>query len=133
LLRKNRKTKRRVNPLPTADEFLRFVPRREDFEWYTNDEGLVRIKVPKFQSNFGKSFCKVVKKDNTFRANLDKTGSLVWKNCDGKNTVKDILEIVKKEFPKEENIDQRLFLFLQQMQGLHYIQLYKEAKETNPV
>ena len=33
---------------------------------------------------------------------MDKLGSLVWKNCDGKNAVKDILELLKKEFPKEE-------------------------------
>ena len=56
-----------------------------------------------------------------FIANLDKLGSLVWKNCDGKNMVKDILEIVKKEFSKEENLDQRLFLFLSQMKNLNYI------------
>ena len=107
--------------LPTAEEFLNFIPKRLDFEWNTNGEGLVRIKVPKFNSNFGKSFCKVIKKDDTFTANLDKLGSLIWKSCDGKNSVKKILEKVKKEFPKEENLDQRLFLFLQQMKSLNYI------------
>ena len=125
MLRKTKKKKRRVNPLPTVDEFLQLVPIREDFEWYTNEEKLVRIKVPKFNSNFGASFCKLVKKENTFTANLDKIGTVIWLNCDGSKNVKDILEIVKKKYPKEENIDQRLFLFLQQMQGLHYIQLYK--------
>ena len=109
--------------IPTTDEFLRFTPKRNDFEWYTNEEDLVRIKVPKFKSNFGKSFCNIIKKENTFTANLDKLGSLIWKNCDGKNTVKQILKIVKKGFPKEKNIDQRLFLFIQQMNGLNYIEL----------
>ena len=110
-----------TNQLPTTDEFLKYIPKRLDFEWYTNKEGLVRIKVPKFKSNIGISFCKLVRKDNIFVANLDKLGSLVWKSCDGKNTVNQILELVKKEFPKEINIDQRLFLFLQQMNGLNYI------------
>jgi hypothetical protein len=54
---------------------------------------------------------------------MDKIGSIVWKNCDGTKSVKDILIVLKKEFPKEENIDNRLFLFLQQMYGLHYIML----------
>ena len=120
LIRKNKPKKRR---LPTEDEFLRYVPTRAEYEWSTNDEGLVEIKVPKFNSNFGKSFCKIIKKDNIFNARMDKIGSIVWKNCDGKNSVKDILEILKKKLPKEENIDQRLFLFLQQMHGLHYITL----------
>ena len=108
---------------PTVDEFLKFTPKRSELEWTTTEEGLVVIKVPKFESNFGQSFCKLVKKDNTFDASMDKIGSLVWKNCDGKNSVKDILEMMKKEFPDEKDIDQRLFLFLQQMQALHYINL----------
>ena len=105
----------------TITEFLQFRPQRLDFEWYTNDDDLVIIKVPKFKSSFGKSFCRLLRKDNAFTANLDKLGSLIWKHCDGRNTVKDILEIIKKEFPKEENIDQRLFLFLRQIKSLNYI------------
>ena len=118
MLRK--KNKQQYRP-PTVDEFLQFRPQQLDFEWFADEEGLVKLKVPKFKSNFGKSFCRVIRKDNSFTANLDKLGSLVWKNCNGKNTVKQILKIIKKEFPKEENIDQRLFLFLQQMKNLKYI------------
>ena len=117
MLRKNRK---KYRP-PTTEEFLHYRPRRADFEWSTNAEGLVEIKVPKFESNVGKSFCKVIRKENMFTANMDKLGSLVWKNCDGKNTIKQILKIVKKEFPEEKNIDQRLFSFIQQMGILSYI------------
>ena len=120
MLRKKNKQKYRP---PTVEEFLRYKPKRVDFEWSTNDKELVEIKVPKFKSNFGKSFCKIIKKDNIFIANMDKIGSIIWKNSDGKNSVKDILGKIKKEFPDEENIDQRLFLFLQQMQSLNYINL----------
>ena len=117
-----RQNKEKQKPrLPTVEEVLQYRPKSLDFEWSTNAEGLVEIKVPKFKSNFGKSFCRIIRKDGMFTANMDKLGSLVWKNCDGKKTVKQILEILKKEFPKEENIDQRLFLFLQQMNGLNYI------------
>ena len=120
MLRKNKPKKHR---LPTIDEFLRFKPIRTDLEWSTNEKGLVEIKTPKFKSNFGKSFCKVIKKDNSFTANMDKLGSLVWQNCNGNKTVKQILDLLKKEFPKEENLDQRLILFLQQMYSLKYINL----------
>jgi hypothetical protein len=120
LLRKN---KEKYRP-PTAEEFLQYRPKRLDFEWSTNADGFVELKVPKFKGNFGKSFCKVIRKDNTFTANMDKIGTLVWKNCDGRQTVKQILEKLKKEFPNEENIDQRLFLFLQQMNGLNYLDFF---------
>ena len=84
-------------------------------------EGLVEIMVPKFKGNLGKSFCKLIRKENMFIANLDRLGSFVWKNCDGEKTVDKILEIVKKEFPGENNTDQRLFSFIQQMVSLNYI------------
>jgi hypothetical protein len=52
---------------------------------------------------------------------MDKMGSIVWKQCDGKNTVQDILDVLKEEFGDEEKLDQRLILFLQQMKNLNYI------------
>lgn len=116
-----KKDKERKTYLPTVEEFLAYVPIRRDYEWFLNDEGLVQIIIPKFTGSLGKSFCKIIKKDNKFTANMDKIGSTVWKNCDGKKSVKDILEILKKEFAEEDEIDQRLYLFLQQMKALNYL------------
>ena len=109
--------------LPTVDEFLKYIPNRAEFEWNTNSEGMVEIMVPKFNSKFGKTFLKLIKKENNFAAKMNKIGSTVWQECDGKKNVNDILEILKKKFPKEKDIDQRLFLFLQQMHSLNYIEL----------
>ena len=118
----NKGNKKRKKGLPTVEEILRWIPTRNPIlEWSTNTEDLVEIKVPKFKSNIGKSFCKLLKKEETFIAKMDKIGSLVWRHSDGVNTVKDILEILKKEYPLEKDIDQRLFLFIQQMHILDYI------------
>ena len=119
----SKKNKPRKHRLPTVDEFLMFIPKRADLDWSTDKEGHVEIKIQKFKSNFGKSFCKIIKKDNIFTANMDMLGSIVWKNCDGRKNVKELLKILEKEFPKEENLDQRLILFLQQMHSLKYINL----------
>jgi hypothetical protein len=62
-----------------------------------------------------------MKKENVFEANLDKLGSSIWKQCDGTKSVKEILAVVTNEFPDEKNIDQRLFLFLQQLYALSYL------------
>ena len=115
------KEKQEKYRLPTVEEFLQYRPRRLDFQWFTNAEGLIEMTVPKFKGNLGKSFCKVIRKENMFTANMDRLGSIVWKNCDGKRTVGQLLEIVKKEFPEEKNMDQRLFSFIQQMGSLNYI------------
>ena len=121
MLRNKKKKKEPKYQLPTVEEMLSYKPKRADYKWETNDDDLVEITVPKFNSNFGKSFCNVIKKENTFTANMDKIGSLVWKNCDGKTTIKKILEKLNEKFPDEENMDQRLFLFIQQMGNLGYI------------
>ena len=122
---KIKKSKNKKPLIPTEKEFLKYTPRRVDLEWKVNSKGLVEIKIPKFKSNFGKSFCSVIKKEDYFKGNMDKLGSVVWQNCDGIKTVKNILEIVKKEFqdPDEKNIDQRLYLFIQQLHNLRYIDL----------
>jgi hypothetical protein len=62
-----------------------------------------------------------LRKDDVFTANLDALGSVIWKQCDGTKTVQQILEVVSKEFPDEKNLDQRLFLFLQQLKALNYL------------
>ncbi len=117
---KNSKNKKSL--IPTEEEFLKFTPKRIDLDWKINN-GLVEIKIPKFKSNFGKSFCCIIKKDNFFIGNMDKVGSIVWQNCNGVNTVKKILEILQKEFPDEKNIDQRLFLFIRQLHSLKYLEI----------
>ena len=118
-----RKNKKKYRP-PTTEEFLQFQPKRRDLEWSKNADGLVELTVPKFNSNFGKSFCKLTRKKDCFTANMDKVGTIVWENCDGNTTVQTILDKVKKAYPKEDDIDQRLFSFLQQMQSLNYLDLY---------
>ena len=120
---KIKKSKKKKPLIPTEKEFLKYTPRRVDLEWTINSEGLVTIKIPKFKSNFGKSFCRVIKKEGYFIGNMDKLGSVVWQNCDGINTVKDVLDILKIEFPDVKNIDQRLFLFIQQLHSLRYLDL----------
>jgi hypothetical protein len=112
---------KRNKHLPTTEEFLQYRPKRFDFPWSTTEENLVQITVPKFSSNLGKIFCRIIKKNDMFTANLDKIGSFVWKYCDGKYTVKDILFKLEKEFPDEKNLEQRLILFLNQMKNLNYL------------
>ena len=101
-------------------EFLKLKPKRGDFEWF-EEEGKVRIKVPKFKSGIGERFCKLLGRENTFTANLDEKGSLIWKLCDGRHTVEEILKELEEKFPDEKDLDQRLFLYLYNLKKLEYI------------
>ncbi len=120
---RNKKKKKEEPSKPTEEEFLRYRPVRADIKWKEDKEGIVTLKVTKFKSKFGKSFLNLIKKDNHFKANMDRLGSIVWKESDGRKTVKDILKIVEKTFPDEKNINQRLYLFLQNLNNLGYIEL----------
>jgi hypothetical protein len=108
---------------PTQEEFLALRPQRCEFEWYLDDEQMVNIKVPKFEREIGKKVCRLLKKDNIFTAKMDEIGSAVWQAMDGRKTVSDLLQHLQKQFPDQKNIDQRLFLFLQQMYHLNYLSL----------
>lgn len=83
----------------------------------------MHIVVPKFTGSLGKGFVKAMRKDNTFTTNLDALGSSVWKQSDGTVTVKEILDKIIVEFPDQKDIEQRLFLFLQQLKSLGYVTL----------
>jgi len=111
--------------LPTEQELLNCTPIRKEYPWEKQDDGLITLEVPKFTSSLGKSLCRLLRKQQTFTSHLDAFGSIVWEHCDGHTSVKAILDKLKKTFPDEENLDQRLFLFLQQMDSLNYIELYR--------
>jgi hypothetical protein len=120
LLRKKNKTIQ--NDEQSYEEYLMLKPKRMDYEWSVDENGLVHIIIPKFNSSIGKKFVKVIKKDQTFTADMDKLGSFVWKLCDGTNTISAILELINNEFKDEESLKDRLFFFFYQMVQLNYIE-----------
>ena len=112
---------KQINKKPTVEEFLQFKPLRLDFKWSTDEEGKVNITIPKFKSNIGMKLCSLLRKDQMIIANMDDLGSVVWKNSDGRKTVEEILKILENAFPDQCNLDQRLYLFIQQMGQLQYL------------
>ena len=108
--------KNKKNNLPTLEDFLKYKPKKFEFEWSENIDGNIELKIPKFKRRIGESLCNLLKRENIFIAKLDKIGSEVWKN-----SINQILTNIKKKFPEENNIDQRLFLFIQQMVNLKYM------------
>jgi hypothetical protein len=106
----------------TREELLQFKPTRRDFLWSVDNKDLVHITVPKFQRPIGNKLCKLLHRSATFQADMDKIGSYIWRRCDGKTSVAIILNELKKKFPDEKNIDQRLFHFLFEIRQLDYLE-----------
>ncbi|HEC88274.1 MAG TPA: PqqD family protein [Thermoplasmata archaeon] len=97
---------------------LRAKPVRQ-IEWLEENER-VKLKVIKFKGKFGQWLCRTLKKPNYFFINLDEVGSFIWKNCNGKNSIEDILEKLEKKYDKEK-IRERLLTFLIMLNKYGYI------------
>lgn len=108
----------------STDDIMNCIPNRL-FEWENNsDTGRIVIIRPKYKSELGKLIFGSFLKKPDFKVNLDDLGSVVWKNMDGKNTVKMLGEILAAEFgPEIEPIYERLAKFLIQMHKDKFIRL----------
>ena len=92
-------------------------------DWIEED-GRIRLKVIKFKGKFGRWLCRVFKRPNYFFVNLDEVGSFIWKKCNGKNSIEEILEELEEKYGKEK-MKERLYFFLLALQKYGYIKIEK--------
>lgn len=86
-------------------------------------EGIVTVKYDRFEKTW---FDKLIKpkKDKVANIDLDEIGSFIWLNCDGRNKVSDIINLSKKEFPDKEKVEERVKLFMSQLEMKKFIRFY---------
>jgi len=92
-------------------------------EWY-EEEGLIRLKVIKFEGRLGKWLCNTLNKPNHIIVNLDEMGSFIWKRCDGKTTIGEILDELKESMGErfeKEGMEPRSFFFLHMLRNQGFI------------
>ena len=83
--------------------YFEIVPtRKSDRPWHVKDDGSVEIDMEN-KGFYNTIAQKLFKKPRVSHIALDKYGSVVWKNIDGKNTVMDIIHIMESEFPTEKD------------------------------
>lgn len=69
----------------------------QNIKWETGENGKIYLLKEKSRNRFMKQIIDLFGKNQFFRIHLDETGTLVWKNINGKNSIKELGEIVKKE------------------------------------
>ncbi|MCK4890661.1 MAG: PqqD family protein [Candidatus Aminicenantes bacterium] len=69
----------------------------KNINWETGDDGKIYLLKEKSRNKLMKRVIDLFGKNQFFRIHLDDTGTLVWKNINGKNSIKEIGDIVKKE------------------------------------
>ncbi|MBN2426101.1 MAG: PqqD family protein [Calditrichaceae bacterium] len=107
--------------------FKEIVPIRR-FEWEEDKKtGRITILRPKFESAFCKKYLLPFFKNKFFKIKLDELGSIVWKNCDGKNSVEGIKAVTQKTFNQDiEKIDERLKKFILQLHREKFVILLQK-------
>ncbi len=98
-----------------------YIPVRECSHKIKNEK--VFVHYDKFEKTWLDKFIKP-RKEKVAEIELDEIGSFIWLNCDGKNNVKRIIELTQVRFSKDEKIDQRVSLFLTQLENKKFIRFY---------
>ena len=90
--------RRRKQPVVTRDEALKAKPRRQvDVEVEMDSTGGGRLKVPLSPPRWGRSVFRVPP-GTTKTFELDAIGVFVWRHCDGKHTVQQIIRKLAGEY-----------------------------------
>ena len=108
----------------TTEDIMECIPSRLcEHEIHQGTKRIIVLR-PKFTSKVGKRILEPFLKNKNFKVKLDDLGTAVWKNMDGKTTVKNMGEILAAEFgPKIEPIYERLGKFLIRMHKEKFIRL----------
>jgi len=121
-----RRKKKPSGPSIRRSDFLRLKPMRSPIvEWEKNEKGEISIVIPlkKLREKM-KGSKKGVRKSSGFlsklfpepaekRIQLDEVGSIVWELCDGKKTVKEIVDYLYEKYkllPREAEVSLSSYL-----------------------
>ena len=100
--------------MPAGLDFATVQPRRL-LEWREEDGCCVLLR-PRLGSNRLARWVAGLGGDPYYRIRLDEVGTLVWKACDGRTSLADIVSRMRKHFGDGvEPADQRLAAFVRKM------------------
>jgi len=89
---------------------------------------LITVIVPKFKNKYAVKFLSPKLKSDHFKIKLDKFGSAVWEDINGKTKVEMIIKNVKNKFGDDlTNEEERITKFIFQL----YTQGFISFKELN--
>lgn len=109
--------------------FLELVP-EQNMEFEKDEQGSVKLLIPKFKSNFFSSIIPQGKSKH-IRVSLDEIGSAAWLAADGIKNVGEIASELKEKFGERmEQAEERITKFYSQLHQNNIIKLKELKKET---
>lgn len=105
------------------------IPKRnEKVKWTKSKEGNLTLIINR-QSWIDRLFQKLFKTPKQTTLDLDKIGSFVWLQCDGKQNIRQIAKKLERKFPKEAApIYERLITFIRLLKKNGLISIHTKTK-----
>ncbi|WP_213818933.1 PqqD family protein [Garciella nitratireducens] len=112
-----------------GDNFLKLIPKKNlKYQWIEKEDGRIQIIIPR-DKILDKIVRKIFKTPESFKIDLDKIGSFIFKNIDGKNNIEKIAELLKKQFGQEvEPLYKRLITYINILRNNKFITLERRGK-----
>lgn len=106
------------------DNYLDYVPHKsQNFKWINKEDGIVQIIVDR-NSLFEKIVRKLFFTPENYKVDLDRIGSFIWLQIDGKKDLYDIGELLKSEFGDDiEPLYKRLIQYINILKNNKFIEL----------
>ena len=92
-----------------------------------NDEGLAAIIVLRFNKPWMAKLLLPKNKKNEINLQLDANGTAVWKEIDGTKTVRDIIRSLAEIGKRQEQFDDRVVLFIQNLYQSGFISVFNRG------
>lgn len=107
------------------NELLKYIPIQKCESEVNGD--IVTVLYHKKPNFFEKTFLKKLSA-KPLKADLDEIGSFIWPLIDGVNNVETIIKLSSEKFgDKIEPANERICLFINQLNQNRFIQLYKKT------
>lgn len=108
---------------------LDLVPQQK-IKFEESGDGKIILLKPKFKNKLLVKYLLPRLKKPNFKIKLDQFGSFVWKQCNGKNTVAQIANLLKQNFQDEiDPVYDRLAIFIQSLARYRFIE-YKNFESS---
>ena len=89
----------------------------KNIQWETGENDKVYLLKEKSKNKIMKKLIEIFNKNQYFKIHFDEIGTFVWKNIDGKNSIKDLGRILREwdqeiDFPQPEERVEKFILML---------------------
>ena len=125
---------RRRKPLLSREQDLASVPlRNTNVREEETDEGYARLVAPRRDSWWVRAMAKIFYVPDARRVTLDEIGTFVWRQCDGKHNMRDIIQALCKRYKlhrKEAEVSVVAYLRQLMKRGLLGIAVLDDEKKT---